>query len=467
MSILGLHINRESPVSITEQLIAQIRSMILNGKLKGGEKLPSSRHLSNELNISRNTVLNTYDQLLAEGYLESRQGSGTFVVNLDKTLLPEMLEDPNRYPKAVNSSHRKIIRFHSGNPDSLSFPRAQWAKTLKETCMYSSANAYEYRPVSGERELRRAISRYLFRSKGIECEPEDILIIPGTTRGIDLLAGIFRRKSSAVIIEDPSIDFIQFIFKYHGYDLLPVSVDEFGIKTENLPENCHAKLIYVVPSHQFPIGGVLPINRRLQLLDFARSNNAYIIEDDYDSEFRYRGLPIQSLRHLDPDRVIYIGTFSKIFSPGLRLGYMIAPRHLNAEIVDMMTRLNIHAATHEQLAMARFIEEKQLDRHIYKMKKHYEKKRMHLIQSLHSAFESRIKISGANAGLHVLVTFPNHDFCPEDLKKLYENGVAVDWVEDYAIQKGFHRNQLVLGYGNLQPEEITQGVEIIKGTLLL
>jgi len=468
LSILGLHINRESPVSITEQLIAQIRMMILNGNLKGGEKLPSSRHLSKELNISRNTVLNTYDQLLAEGYLESRAGSGTFVLELDKNLLPVIHGEPIKKPEeAGNSSHKKIIRFHSGNPDSLSFPRAQWAKILKETCIYSPAKIYEYGPVSGERELRRAISRYLFRSKGIECTPDDILIIPGTTRGIDLLAGIFRKKSSAVIIEDPSIDFIQSIFKYHGYDLLPVPVDDSGIRTENLPENCPAGLIYVVPSHQFPIGGVLPINRRLQLLDFARSNNAYIIEDDYDSEFRYRGIPIQSLRHLDPDRVIYIGSFSKIFSPGLRLGYMIVPGHLNAEIVDMMLRLNFHAATHEQLAMARFIEEKRLDKHIYRMKKCYEKKRIHLIQSLYSAFKDRIKISGSNAGLHVLVTFQNHDFCPEELQKLYDNGVAVDWVEDFAIQKGLHKNQLVLGYGNLQLEDITQGVNIIKKTLLL
>lgn len=463
--MLGLHIDRGSPVSITQQLIMQIRSTILNGKLKGGEKLPSSRHLSKELGISRNTVLNAYDQLLAEGYLESLAGSGTYVVELDNIPLPLAEERPQRNPEADIHPERKVITFDSGTPDSLAFPRVQWGRILREECIYASPEIYGYGPVSGEPALRSAISRYLFRSKGIECGPDEILITPGATCGIDIIAGIFRNESSAVIIEDPSIDFIQDIFRYHGYELVPVPVDGHGITTENLPASCPAKLIYVVPSHQFPTGGVLPINRRIQLLDFARKNDAYIIEDDYDSEFRYRGLPIQSLRHLDPDRVIYVGTFSKIFSPGLRLGYMIVPGQLIDRIREMISNLNIRASTLEQLAMARFIDEKRLDRHIYRMKKHYEKKRSHLIRSLGDAFADRVKISGTNAGLHILVTFPDHDFSVEDMQRLHDNGVAVDWVEEYAIRKGLHKNQLVLGYGNLRPEDITRGVEIMKATL--
>ena len=462
--MLGLRIDRESSVPITQQLITQIRFLILNGKLKGGEKLPSSRHLSKELNVSRNVILNTYDQLLAEGYLESREGSGTFVVKLDN--LPLRAEEkPHTKPEASSSADRKVIMFDSGTPDSLSFPRVQWGRILREECIYCSPKVYEYRPVSGEPALRSAIAKYLFRSKGIECDSEDIFIIPGATRGIDILAGLFRKETPAVIIEDPSIDFARDIFSYHGYDLLPVPADENGITTDNLPSNCPAKLIYVVPSHQFPLGGVLPATRRIQLLDYARKNSAYIIEDDYDSEFRYRGLPIQSLRHLDPDRVIYVGTFSKIFSPALRLGYMIVPRQLNVDILNMMADLNVRASSLEQMAMARFIDEKRLDRHIFRMKKLYEKKRTHLIRSLNNTFADSVKISGTNAGLHILVTFPNHDFCRGDMQRLNDNGVAVDWVEDYAILKGSHKNQLVMGYGNLQPEDISRGVEIIKNTL--
>lgn len=462
--MFGLQVDKLLSSSITKQLTTQIRYKILQGELKGGEKLPPSRNLAKELNIARNIIVQVYEQLLAEGYLESRVGSGTFVTRL-KSYQPYQPVEQNgssRNKEPVTCLRNDVIDFHAGNPDSRHFPRIQWARILKETCLDAPAGSFEYGSAAGEWPLRSALSQYLFRTKGIHCHPEQILIIPGVARGVELLAEVFREATNKVAVEDPSINFIQCILRQRGFSIYPVPVDHQGMETSNLPKDCTAGLIYVVPSHQFPIGGVLPVVRRLQLLDYALERNSYVIEDDYDSEFRYQGDPIQSLRHLAPDRVIYLGTFSKIFSPGLRLSYIIVPSHIRERVCGFMEKMNIRTSSLEQLAMARFIEDKLLDRHVYKMKKIYENKRMHLIGSLHLAFGDKIRITGENAGLHILVSFMDHKFCPSDFQKFLDNGVEVDWVEDYAILKGFHSNQLVLGYGNLSLEQITAGIQRIK-----
>ncbi|MFZ5989611.1 MAG: PLP-dependent aminotransferase family protein [Bacillota bacterium] len=462
--MFGLHIDKSLSVSIAQQLITQIRYQVLQGKLKGGEKLPPSRNLAKELNVARNIIIQVYDQLIAEGYLESRVGSGTFIIDLKSFHLnqPAGQNKTIRHEEPMTYIRDNVIDFHSGNPDVSHFPRIQWAKILKETCLEAPSDTFGYGPVAGEPPLRSAISRYLFRTKGIDCHPDHIFIVPGATLGVDLLCKVFHKDIDNVVIEDPCISFVQHTFMQNGFSIHPVPVDHQGIKTFELPENHKIKLIYVVPSHQFPIGSILPIGRRLQLLDYARDRNAYIIEDDYDSEFRYEGGPIMSLHHLDPERVIYLGTFSKIFSPSLRLGYIILPSNLIKRVYTFMELINIRTPSLEQLAMARFIDTKLIDRHVYKMKKVYQKKRKHLINSLYLAFGDKVRVAGENAGLHVLTAFKDLEFHPSDFQKFLENGVEVDWVEDYAIRKGLHINQLVLGYGNISLEQITVGVQRIK-----
>jgi len=220
-----------------------------------------------------------------------------------------------------------------------------------------------------------------------------------------------------------------------------------------------------VPSHQFPLGGILPIQRRLALLEYARRKGALIIEDDYDSEFRYRGEPIQSLRHLAPDLVIYLGTFSKVFAPGLRLAFLIVPDHLRARLCRLKEDLNLHTPFIEQMALARFLEDRSFDRHIFKMKRVYRRKRLRLIEALDREFGDRVRIAGEDAGLHLLLSFPGHRFRRTDFPRLAERGVKVDWVEDYARRKGRHRHQLVLGYGGLELDQIEAGVRRLRAAI--
>lgn len=468
--MFGIQIEKTRPISIVQQLTEQIRIHILEGQLKSGEKLPPSRDLAKELHVTRNSIVQVYEQLLSEGYLVSRVGSGTFVaklqnVQLSQTDLPYQHDNGKDYRSPLTSGRPDMIRFNAGNPDSSAFPRVKWAMLLKETCLTAPAESFEYGPAVGVWPLRSALSQYLFRAKGIRCTPDQILTVPGAARGLDLLSEVFRNQTDAVAVEDPSIDFVKTIFIRHGFTVHPIPADHLGMETAKLPDVLHAGLIYTVPSHQFPLGGVMPISRRLQLLEYAHKHNAYIIEDDYDSEFRYQGEPIQSLRHLDPERVIYLGTLSKIFSPGLSLGYLILPSPLLAKTALLMEQLNMRASTVEQLTMARFIEDKLLDRHVYKMKKAYEKKRAHLIRSLLLTFGEKVIISGENAGLHILVSFVDHTFSSSDIEAFLGNGVEVDWVEDYAFLKGFHKNQLVLGYGNLTMRQISEGIVRIRDIL--
>lgn len=457
--MFGLQVDRTSSVSMTNQLTEQLRDRILKGELKAGERLPATRCLARELNTARNIIIQVYEQLVAEGYLESRAGSGTFVAEVG-----EYMPSPSPGPGKTGivdrgSPGRDIIYFHAGNPDSESFPRLQWAKLYKNVCLDSYRDPFEYGPPQGEGLLRSALSDYLFRVKGIRCLPEQIFIVPGASRGIEMITRVLLNGAGGgVAIEDPSLDYIQFIFRHCGVRLLPVPVDQDGIRTDSLPEDDVVGLIYVVPSHQFPMGSVLPIDRRLQLLAYARARDAYIVEDDYDSEFRFQGDPIQSLRHLDPDRVVYLGTFSKILSPGLRLGYVILPLHLCARASEIMEQLNIRSSALEQMTLAAFLNERMLEKHIYKLKRVYAAKRSALISALKQEFGSRMAVSGTKAGLHVLVSYCGN-FCPEDFQRFKEAGVEADWVEYYAMVKGHHRNELVLGYGNLSLEQIALGVK--------
>jgi GntR family transcriptional regulator/MocR family aminotransferase len=300
--------------------------------------------------------------------------------------------------------------------------------------------------------------------KGIVCDYEQIIIIPGTSGGMDILAKTLERRSNRIAVEDPCIDFVKNIFSKAGYDICPVGVDSQGMDINELKKTGSVDLIYVVPSHQYPIGGVLPASGRIALLNYANEQSAYVIEDDYDSEFRYKGESLQALRNLCPDSVIYLGSFSKIFSPSLRLGYMILPKHLCGQVMKQMELSNTWVNTTEQLALAEFINQMLLDKHIYKMKKLYEKKRLHLMKCLTDAFGKGVKVTGEYAGLHLLASF-DRELTENDLQRMKENGIEIDFVEDSALIKGKHRNQLVLGYGELSPDRIEEGIRRLKTSL--
>ncbi len=459
--MFGFEIDRTSLQSFASQLENQIRDAILRGELSSGDSLPPTRAMAKDLQIARNTVIQAYEQLISEGYLISRKGAGTYVTEIGKLPIQKLL--PYHLKKKENKGLNKIT-FDSGNPDIGVFPRIAWSKLLKEACLEAEDQAYGYHYYSGYPKLKKALRDYVYRMKGIRCEEDQIIIVPGAAGGLEILAKVFERNRNRIAIEDPCIHFVKKIFSDHKYELCPVNVDMQGMDIESLYKLASVDLIYVVPSHQYPLGGVFPAPRRISLLQYASERNAYIIEDDYDSEFRYKGEALQALRNLNQERVIYIGSFSKIFTPALRMGYMILPTHLCEPVTYQLQESNLWVNPIEQHAMAEFINQRLMDRHIYKMRKLYEHKRLHLIRCLKEAFGDRISISGEYAGLHLLVSF-ERELTETDSRNIEDQDVEVDFVEEYALNKGGHTHQIVLGYGGLSLIQLTEGVQRLKNAL--
>ncbi len=456
--ILGIKIDKNNSGSLCNELIDCLRTKILNGELLNGDRLPSTRFMANELHIARNTVIYAYEQLIAEGYLESRKGSGTYVKLLSDYKLPEKCFEKKLIKNTVPHPIGNAIVFDTGTPDNTMFPVATWSKALKKACQNASVQSFGYSDITGNRNLKNALCQYLYRSKGIKCLAQNILIVSGTSGAITLIADSFEKDSRRIALEDPSIDFVRNIFTYKEYEIYSVPVDDEGMITTKLKQYCKNKpsLIYTVPSHQFPTGTILSASRRMELLKYAVSAGAYIIEDDYDSEFNYSKKIVQPLYNIDSEHTIYIGTFSKTFSPAIRLGYMIVPDNLIERFSEVAEKQNIRTEMITQLAMADLINEKLLDRHIYKMKKIYAKKRQHTISCINKYFKDTATISGDNAGLHLLVSFESI-YCEE--AKLLEYGVSAEFADDYAVNKLKYKNKLILGYGSLDNNQIEEGIK--------
>lgn len=461
-----LPIDRTMEIPLIRQIYEQIRKRILDGELVAGEKLPPTRELATHLGISRNVVIEAYEQLLAEGYIESRQGSGTYVA--EGACLQQEKKDVLSFVEMhqLEEGSNDVIDFRSGIPALNMFPRNTWGKLAKEVCLDTSISIFGYGYPEGRGELRYILSHYLKRIRGVDCHPDQIVITSGATQGFTLIANLLLSTGDEVFIEDPITYEIQRIFTSTGASLYPIPVDEQGMKTNLLPKNKKPKFIFVTPSHQFPLGGTLPIQRRIELIQFARKTDCFIVEDDYDSEFRYQGAPISSLQGLDPDRVIYVGTFSKILSPALRLGYLILPPSLIKQAKDLKWYMDLHAPSLEQLTIARFIEEKHLERHIQKMKKIYNGRRKQVRKCLTEAFGENVRILGDSTGLHLIAEFKNRKFTNEQVAKIAEKKVKIYPVEHHAIQKGIHQNKIILGYGNLSTDEIQEGIHRLKQALV-
>ncbi|OUQ85132.1 GntR family transcriptional regulator [Brevibacillus brevis] len=464
-------IDREKPIPLIRQIYSELRTKILSGELTAGFKLPSTRKVASELHLSRNVVLEAYEQLLAEGYIESRRGSGYFIASgIYLEQHARMTEAGAGLPKVdqhFNEAESKLIDFRSGVPALERFPRNLWGKTVQRVCQEAPLSVFGYNRPEGRTELRSILCRYLYRTRGVQCDPEQIIMTSGATQALTLIANVLLRPDSHVVIEDPITHDIQSIFTRTGARLLPVPTDAYGMDMEQLPSlSAHRpRFVFVTPSHQFPLGGTMPIQRRLQLIRYAREADCYIVEDDYDSEFRYETAPISSIQGLASERVIYIGSFSKILSPGLRQGYLVLPKALVASYQQAKWLSDLHAPSIDQLALGVFIEEGHLEKYVNRVKKLYKKRRQCLIDALQLAFGDSIRIWGEAAGLHIVAAFPTIHFTPDVLAALEQAGVRVYPVEEHAIVKGNHTDKIILGYGNTNEAQIGEGVERIRAVL--
>ncbi|MEC0240049.1 PLP-dependent aminotransferase family protein [Paenibacillus dokdonensis] len=459
----GIYIDPKSKLPVTRQICQQLRELIESGLLPAGIRLLPSRSLAKEWGIARNVVIEVYEQLTAEGYLEGRVGSGTYVAEgINLSPRPQMHGVSSEAGRTLQDvDHQDIINFATGVPDLKQFPRKIWGKYLKDAAETAPGEGDDYGDIYGDEGLRSAICDFLFRAKGIQCSVEHIMIVSGASEGFFLLAKSLSSNFHSLYIEDPTIDFTRDIFQMMNYNLVPVEVDSNGMNVDSLTRFETGHIALLTPSHQFPTGSLLSIQRRHKAIRFAEEANSYIIEDDYDSEFRLRGIPVPPLQTLSPSRVIYVGTFSKTLLPNLRIGFLIVPPNLSGRIAITKEKLNMHTPIIIQHALRQFILDGQLERHIHTMKKMYKKRRNLLTDRLIKAFGQEISILGDNAGMHLQVHFNRIHPCELSWSDTLSFGFRVETTNDYNLTDRKNHESIVLGYGNLSTDEIVEGVNRI------
>jgi GntR family transcriptional regulator/MocR family aminotransferase len=420
-------LDRAAGAPLHRQIYDQWRQGILTGRFRRAERVPSTRELSMALAVSRSTVTLAYEQLVAEGYLESSRGSGTFVCHE----LPDELLRPShkQAPKADDVPAIRLSRYGAGLIDDFSYPPAPpgfirltqwrpdlslfplyiWRKLVMRRLRSAAPELFDYADqAAGYGPLRDEIAAYVSRSRAVRCTAEQVVIVNGSAQGIDLSVRLLLEPGDQVAIENPGYHGAHRIFAGYGAELRPARLDENGIVIRDLGKSFRnsVRLVYVTPSHQFPTGVAMSLARRLELIEWSRRHNAVLIEDDYDSEYRYSGPPLPSLQGLATGvAVIYIGTFSKVMFPSLRIGYVIAPPSLVARFRRAKWLADRQAPVPEQAALADFISEGHLERHIRRMRRIYGERRDALVESLERHFGDRVQIRGDAAGMHLLVRF--------------------------------------------------------------
>lgn len=454
-----LQINRNSKLSIIKQIYRQIKQMILNGKLKSGEKLPSSRKLAESLSVSRNVVVEAYELLTVEGYTVSSEGAGTFVNKGVSISIPDQKEvDINlKGMKDIED----LISFRSGLPALDKFPRNKWLQCYREALMEISNNELGYDYPNGYEKFRETLVEYVYKSRGIKCHKNQIIVTNGAVQGLYLMAQFFKTCSGKILLEEPTTKGVRDIFSSALLDYTTQPVDSEGLNPNLFPNDADISCIVATPSHQYPLGSSLSVPRRVKLINYAREKNCYIIEDDYDSEYRYSNAPIESLHELDSEHVIYLGSFSKILLPSIRIGYIILPLNLIEKISKIKSLIDIHCPTINQAAMEKFISKSYLYQHLAKSKKIYKQRRATLISALENRFGENVKILGTQTGIHLVAEFKEIEFSEELLDKIKDAGVFVKSVAYHACKPENHKSQLIFGYGNLSVEEIEKGIEIL------
>lgn len=458
--VLWLDLDRNRSASLTQQLYDQLVSRILGGELRAGERLPSSRALAEELRIARNIAVEVFEQLQAEGYLETRRGSGTFVARLELPASMPLRQQPKRRAAAPlpGTPAEGTIEFRCGIPDLSAFPRARWLRAMRQVGFHSSSEIWSYDEAAGLQSLREEIAAHLGRVKGIRCVASQVVLTQGSTHGIALLGLFFRSRRAAALVEDPVVSFVPRTLEQCGIRVRPVRADEQGLVVDALPANPAASFVFVSPSHQFPLGGTLPIARRLALLRYARRHDLFVVEDDYDSEFRFAGAPVSSLCRLDPERVIHLGTFSKSLAPAMRLGYLVLPPDMAAEMVRMLRPLYLAGSRVLHAAVAELMREGHFERHVARMKRVYARKMKTLCAALREYFGEDVTISGNSTGLHLVARFRGVALTAALRARCAEAGVRFDTAGDYALVKRRDAEGALLGFGALSLEEIREGV---------
>lgn len=468
---LQLSLQRHLKIPLGQQIREQLRNQILQGTLPAGMRLPSTRDIAQGHGVTRNTVIAAFEELLAEGLLVSRQGSGTFVnpeVTARSAGMPALQRAPRWMQKppmdlpVSRPIQEGTIVFRAGLPSLEALNREEW-KALWRTVGQMTFPA-DYQDAQGELELREQVALFVRRSRGIACTASDVMITSGTIHALNLIAQVTLERGDRVAFEEPGFALAREVFRHHEAILIPTGVDEDGLRVQSLPENDPPVLIYTTPSHQFPLGYRMSLPRREALLNYAAKHDALIIEDDYESEFRFDA-PLPALASMDHQGLVaYIGTLSKVLTPALRLGYIVAPPAL-IDRVKVLRQLTDYQHSHVlQMGMLELLRRGMLDRHIRSMRKVYAQKRQVLKEGLKET-AGLCRMIGIDAGLHGFLQLPEHIPYQEVQRRCAERKVLVE-APDRFYSTHTPLNGLVLGYGGLSLPQIQQGGRVLSEVIL-
>jgi GntR family transcriptional regulator / MocR family aminotransferase len=475
-----IHIDRQSARPLPRQVYDGFRAAILHGDLRPGQRVPSSRELAAELHVSRFPVLDAYAQLLAEGYFDSRRGSGTFVSNSLPQRTPE-----TKHPEGTATGARLVGRrsslfprfeeapwrngwgaFSVHQPALDQFPFALWARLVSRHSREPRLHAIHHIDPLGLEPFRDAICGYLRTARAVRCDPRQIMVVSGSQQALDITVRVLLDPGDPVWVEEPGYLLTRSVLMGAGCRLVPVPVDEEGIDVAAGINLCgNARAAFVTPSHQYPLGSTMSASRRLQLLNWARSTGAWIVEDDYDSEYRYDSAPIPSLQGLDSDsRVIYIGTFSKVLFASLRLGYIVIPIDLVEPFMAVRFAMDIFPSYLHQEVLTEFMEDGHFGRHIRRTRVLYNERRGALTESIREVFGGRLKVCGAEAGMHVALILPEglHDVAIASRAAKEHLWL---WPLSASYSRAVPSQGLILGFGSTPANQIPERVRQLRAII--
>lgn len=468
----GFHVSLVGRTDLSGEIYRQIRRAVLDRRLRPGDSLPPGRELARTLAVSRATVTVAYERLAAEGFVTSRQGSGTFVSELasmagrEKTgrrsagaLQPRPIWVAMNPPPTFEPAR---FDFRAGLCDASLFPHSSWRRSVTWALRSGETTAGVYEHPAGHGDLRVAIARHIGISRGIKASADDIIVTNGTQQALDVLARVLLAPGDGVAVEDPSYGAPVRLFKASGLRVVGIPVDRQGLTVDALPRGI--RVVYVTPSHQFPLSVTMTLPRRQALLAWAERNNAAIIEDDYDSEFRFRGRPLEPLQTLDAKgRVIYVGSFSKTMLPTLRLGFMVAPPSLQSALHKAKFVSDWHSSTLTQAALARFIDEGAFARHVRRVSAIYRERHQMLADAITRDFAEHLELIPSTTGLHLtaLARSMSTGQIAEIARRAADLSVTVQVLSRFAVS-ATPRAGLMLGYGAVPTARIEEGMHLLR-----
>lgn len=446
------------------KLYNQIKNQIVSGKLTPYTKLPSIKQLSAELAISRNTVEHAYEQLSIEGFIYSKPRSGFYISSLDPEFLPRSFRNEgNPIEQASEEGNTCVFDFHPANLSPDSFPSKIWRKLLAECLQENPEQFTIYSNPQGESELRHEIQRYLERFRGVYCHPQQIVICCGLQDSLAVIAQLLRGDHSSLAVEDPGHWIPRSIFHNNSFSLSSIPVNSNGIDLDYL-QSTDSTVVYVTPSHQFPLGYVMPMENRLRLINWAETAGGVIVEDDYDSELRYHGKPIPALQGLHPQgNIVYIGTFSKVLSPALRVSYMVLPYPFLSKYNRLFRNYATTVSLLEQRTLYQFMKQGYWERHLRKMRTIYKRKYDVLIASIDRYFGCRVKIIGQGAGLHIVLELVDSTLDEKELiSRAWEKDIRIFPLSEAYQWINKHPSRVILGFGRPNPDDLEKGIKLLS-----